>query len=188
MRKLTVFNSVSLDGFFTDAKSDLSWAHEAGADPEYGAWIAENAQSGGGALVFGRKTYDMMVSYWPTPQAKQDMPEVAEALKSRPQDCVLAPHGQGGVGEHDPHQGRPHRLREEAQGRRRRRPRGHGGAASIVVQLASADSIDSYTLPVIPVVLGRGRTMFEGVERRFALKLTGTRSFKNGIVVLSYGR
>src|SRR5262245_19612579 len=80
MRKLTVFNSISLDGFFTDEHDDLTWVHKYGADPEYGAWVADNARSGGGVLVFGRKTYDMMESYWPTPQAAKDMPVVADGM------------------------------------------------------------------------------------------------------------
>ena len=60
MRKLKVFNQVSLDGYFTDENSDMSWAHK--QDPEWQEFTAENAK-GGGELVFGRKTYDMMKSF-----------------------------------------------------------------------------------------------------------------------------
>ena len=67
MRKLIVFNSVSLDGYFTDRKGDMSWAHK--QDKEWNDFVAENA-SGEGELVFGRVTYEMMVSYWPTSQAR----------------------------------------------------------------------------------------------------------------------
>jgi len=66
MRKLIVFNSVTLDGYFTDANGDMSWAHK--NDPEWNAFTAENAK-GGGTLLFGRITYDLMVSFWPTPAA-----------------------------------------------------------------------------------------------------------------------
>jgi hypothetical protein len=34
MRKLIVFNHMSLDGFFTDAKGDMSFARHDGPDPE----------------------------------------------------------------------------------------------------------------------------------------------------------
>ncbi len=64
MRKLSVFNQVSLDGYVTDARGDMSWAHR--SDPEWQAFTAENAL-GGGVLVFGRVTYDLMASFWPTP-------------------------------------------------------------------------------------------------------------------------
>jgi dihydrofolate reductase len=39
---------------------------------------------------------------------------------------------------------------------------------------------------VIPVVLGKGRTMFDGVKDRLTLKLIGSRAFGNGNVFLRY--
>jgi dihydrofolate reductase len=74
-----MFNSVSLDGYFTDANNDMSWAHAGGDDPEVREFTAGNAK-GTGALVFGRITYEMMASFWPTPQAAQMMPEVAAGM------------------------------------------------------------------------------------------------------------
>ena len=44
MRKLRVFNSVSMDGFFTSADNDYSWAHEGGNDPELMEFTKANAQ------------------------------------------------------------------------------------------------------------------------------------------------
>src|SRR5258706_14366819 len=69
MRKLSVYNSVSLDGYFTDANGDMSWAHK--MDPEWQGYVAENA-SGGGEVLFGRVTFDLMASYWPTPAAQSN--------------------------------------------------------------------------------------------------------------------
>ena len=61
MRKLVVFNHVTLDGYFTDCNGDMSWAHS-GDDAELNAFVAENA-SGEGQLLFGRITYELMASY-----------------------------------------------------------------------------------------------------------------------------
>ena len=66
MRKLIVFNHVSLDGYFTDVNGDMSWVHK--QDAEWLRFVEENA-SAGGELLFGRITYELMVSYWPTPLA-----------------------------------------------------------------------------------------------------------------------
>ena len=66
MRKLRVFESISVDGYFADASGDIGWAHAARTDPEFEAWVAENANKGGD-LLFGRKTYQMMEAFWPTP-------------------------------------------------------------------------------------------------------------------------
>jgi dihydrofolate reductase len=70
MRRLGVFNNITLDGYFTDSNGDIGGAY-AGPDPEFDAFVADNAK-GGGALVLGRKTYDMMAAYWPTPEANRN--------------------------------------------------------------------------------------------------------------------
>ena len=82
MAKLSVFNSVSLDGYFTGADGDLSWAHVA-PDKEWNSFVTDNAK-GGGMLLFGRVSYEMMVSFWPTPAAKQSMPDVADRMNALP--------------------------------------------------------------------------------------------------------
>jgi len=60
------------------------------------------------------------------------------------------------------------------------------GSGSIVSQLASEGLIDEYQVLVNPVVLGQGRTMFDGIKGRLNLKLTKTRAFGNGKVFLCY--
>ena len=80
MSKLIVFNNVSLDGYFTAANGDFSWAHGV-QDPEFNAFVAGNA-SGGGRLIMGRITYNLMASYWPTPMAAKNSPVVAEGMNS----------------------------------------------------------------------------------------------------------
>jgi dihydrofolate reductase len=81
MRKVIVFNQVSLDGYFTDANGDMSWAHK--HDPEWLEFVNGNAKGGGEAL-YGRKTYELMASYWPTPMAMQQAPVVAKAMNEMP--------------------------------------------------------------------------------------------------------
>jgi dihydrofolate reductase len=61
MRKLMVFNNVTLDGYFADSNGDMRWAHKESQDAEFNAFVAENA-SGGGELVFGRITYELMAT------------------------------------------------------------------------------------------------------------------------------
>jgi dihydrofolate reductase len=66
MPRLIVFNHITLDGYFTRRNGDMSWAYTPKADKEWDEYVANNAK-GGGVLVFGRVTYDMMAGYWPTP-------------------------------------------------------------------------------------------------------------------------
>lgn len=86
MRKLAVFNSVTLDGYFVDAKGDMSWAHK--NDPEWNAFVPDNAK-GESVLVFGRITYEMMASWWPTPEAIKSMPAVAVGGTKAHRKCRL---------------------------------------------------------------------------------------------------
>ena len=69
MRRLGVFNSITLDGYFTDRQGDMSWAH-AQQDAEWNEFVAGNA-GGDAAFLFGRVTYELMASFWPTAIARQ---------------------------------------------------------------------------------------------------------------------
>lgn len=82
MRRLVVFNNITLDGYFAAGNGDISWAHGT-PDPEFDAFVADNA-SAGGQLVLGRTTYELMASYWPTPLASQNAPIVAERMNQMP--------------------------------------------------------------------------------------------------------
>ena len=184
MRKLSVFNSVSIDGFFVDEHGDMSWAHR--QDAEWDAFASENA-SGGGALLFGRITYDLMASYWPTPEALEAMPVVAEGMNGMPKvvfsrtlDRPLWENTELVNGDIE---AAVQRMKDES---------GPDmvimGSGSIVSQLTEAHLIDEYQLVVVPVVLGRGRTLFEGVTQKVDLMLTSTRVFQNGNAVHRYQR
>ena len=182
MRRLMVFNQVSADGYIADRNGDMSWAHK--HDPEWTAFVSGNA-SGGGTLLFGRVTYQMMASYWPTPQAAANMPVVAERMNALPKIVFSrtlqdAPWNntkllKGGLAEE------VRAMKESA---------GEDivilGSASIVSQLARAALIDEYQMVVNPVVLGAGKSMFAGLDKRLDLRLVKSRIFSNGNVLLCY--
>jgi len=60
------------------------------------------------------------------------------------------------------------------------------GSGSIVSQMAQVGLVDEFQLVVNPVVLGAGRTLFDGLREKLALKLIKTRAFRNGNVLLCY--
>jgi dihydrofolate reductase len=183
MRKLRVFNSISLDGYFTDKKGDMSWAHK-GADDEWNAFASGNASSGG-VLVFGRVTYDLMASFWPTRQAKEAFPEIAKGMNDL-QKIVFSKSLQKASWQ--PTKVIKGDIAEEM--RTLKKESGLDlvimGSGTIVSQFTEAGLIDEYQMVVIPIVLGGGRTMFEGVKRKVDLKLRKSRAFRNGNVVLWY--
>ena len=182
MRKLIVFNHVSLDGYFTDRNGDMSWAHK--QDPEWNAFVAQNA-SGGGQLIFGRKTYEMMASYWPTPAAIKNSPTVAEGINKVPKVVFSKTLDKASWNNTKLVKGD---LRQEV--RKLKSEPGETmvilGSGSIVAQLAQAGLIDEYQIVVSPIVLGEGRTLFDGVDKKQSLKLAKSRTFGNGNVFLCY--
>jgi dihydrofolate reductase len=60
------------------------------------------------------------------------------------------------------------------------------GSGTIVSQLTQESLIDEYQIIVNPIVLGKGKTMFDGVRKKVNLKRTNTRSFGNGNILLCY--
>ncbi len=186
MQKLIVFNHVSLDGYFVDKNGEMNWAQADPHDAEWNEFVASNA-SGGGTLVFGRVTYQQMASFWSTPLAAEIMPEVAERMnnlrkivfsrtldRSTWQNTTMM---QGDIA---------------ALIRTLKAEPGKGmaimGSGTIVAQLAEADLIDEYQFVINPIVLGKGRTMFEGLTQNLSLTLTQSRTFANGNMVLCYAR
>jgi dihydrofolate reductase len=182
MRKIGVFNQVSLDGYFVDMNGDMSWAHR--QDAEWNAFVAGNAK-GGGALLFGRVTYEMMASYWPTPMASQTDPIVAERMNQLPKIVFSRTLNKASWNNTKLVKGDV-----AAEVRKMKREPGEDmailGSGSIVSLLASEGLIDEYQIVVNPIVLGQGRTMFDGIKERLTLKLTKTRAFGNGNVLLCY--
>jgi dihydrofolate reductase len=184
MRKLSSFTNISLDGYFADAKGGFSWGHAAKKDPEFDAFVADNAK-GGGALLFGRLTYEIMVQYWPSPMAAKDNPVVAEGMNNL-QKVVFS------------------RTLKEATWKNttlvsgdlatevRKLKEGPGddmvilGSGSIVAQLAQEKLIDEFQIVVQPVVLGSGKTLFAGVKDTVDLSLGKTRTFPSGKIFLRY--
>ena len=60
------------------------------------------------------------------------------------------------------------------------------GSGRVVSQLTAEGLVDELQLVVVPVVLGSGRTMFDGVSRAVRLKLLSSRTFRNGNALLCY--
>jgi dihydrofolate reductase len=183
MQKLIVFNHVSLDGYFVDANSSMQWA-KTHADAEWNAFVAENSK-GEGPLLFGRITYQMMASYWPTPMADQHNPTLAKRMNQLQKVVFSRTLAQA---EWENTRLVKSDMVEEI--RKMKKESGDGmailGSGTLVAQLAQAGLIDEFHVVINPIILGKGRTMFEGVTGPLSLKLAGSRTFGNGNVVLRY--
>ena len=182
MSRLVVFNSISVDGYFTGENGDLSWAHAAD-EPEWNKFVADNAQSEG-MMLFGRVTYDMMAGFWPTPEAMKTMPAVARPMNEKPKVVFSRTMKKA-----DWNNTRIVKGKLADAVRKLKKESGMDmtilGSGNIVTQLAPEGVVDEYQFVMTPVVLGKGRTMFEG-DPKLKLRLVRTRSFKNGNTLMCY--
>jgi dihydrofolate reductase len=184
MRKLAVFSQVSLDGYFADTNGDIGWLNKGAKDAEFDAFVEDNANAGG-VLVFGRITYEMMTGYWPTPYAIENNPVVAERMNNLPKVVFSRT-----LDEASWSNTKLVKTGMAAEIRKMKKESGPDiailGSGSVVSQLAQEGLIDEYQIVVNPVVLGNGKTAFDGIKQNLTLKLTKTRTFGNGNVFLCY--
>jgi dihydrofolate reductase len=146
--------------------------------------VGENA-SGNGELLFGRVTYDMMASFWPTPAALETNRKVAEGINRLPKVVFSRTLAKATWSNTRLMKGD---LVEEVR-RMKQEPGGTIvilGSGSLVSQLTQAGLVDEFQLALNPIVLGKGRSLFAGVEQRRPLKLVRSRVFANGNVFVCY--
>ena len=183
-RTLSVFNSVSIDGFFTDDASDMSWAHSPGSRVEQ-VHVHQRERRGRARVRPQDLRDDGPVLA--QKEAAQAMPEVARGM-NRMRKTVFS-HTLKSV---DWENSRVAQADLATEIRRMKSEPGPNllilGSGEIVAQLTQAGLIDAYQLVVVPIVLGSGRTLFEGVTGKPRLELTKTQAFSNGNVVCWYER
>jgi dihydrofolate reductase len=181
MRKLQVFNLITLDGYFTGENGDISW-HKTGEEFEE---LAKKNSTSGNTLLFGRVTYQLMAAYWSTPAGLKDDPVVARGMAASPK-IVFSRKLKEAAWENT------RLIKGNMLAAVRRLKRGSGkplavlGSGSVVAQLAQAGLVDEYQLLVVPVIIGKGRPLFEGVKKRLDLHLVSSRAFSNGNMLLTY--
>jgi len=184
MRRLKVFNSVTLDGYFSDSNGEMTFTHKARESTEWREFTDRSAMNGG-VLLFGRVTYDLMCSFWTTQQAREMFPVVAEQMNNGPKVVFSRM-----LEKADWNNTRLVKSDLSAEVQKMKQEAGADlvilGSGSIVAQLAEARLIDEFQIALVPVALGKGRTMFEGMRERLSLKLMTSRVFKNGAVFLRY--
>ena len=140
--------------------------------------------------VFGRKTYELMVPYWPdvakNPSETKVDRDFAEAFCSL--DKVLFSRSLESVNE-----GNTRIVRTNLQDEILKLKQQPGkyilvGGVDIPSQLTALGLIDEYRLMVMPIIAGQGRRLFEGVSlpESLHLKLVESKNFKSGRVALRY--
>ncbi|MDB5259092.1 MAG: bifunctional deaminase-reductase domain protein [Candidatus Taylorbacteria bacterium] len=187
MKKITVFNFISVDGYYAGPNDEIDWFKAIGKDAEYDAYTHSQSSSNH-TLMFGHTTYDMMKSFWPTPMAMESDPHMAKIMNESMKIVFSKElqHSDDIPGWDDVIILRDIRAEEILK---LKRESAHDitilGSGSIVQQLSNLGLIDSYQLMVVPIVLGAGKSLFANAKS-LNLKLLEAKSFKNGVVSLQY--
>jgi dihydrofolate reductase len=181
MRKLSTFTFISLDGYYKGQNQDISW-HKHGA--EEGEFSAENLKPGN-ILLFGRTTYEMMASFWPTSMAYDSFPVVAEGM-NKAEKIVFSRTLQKADWENS--SVISDNMIEEVRKLKQHAAKDMTllGSGSILAQLAEAGLVDEYQIMIDPVAIGNGTPIFQNINRQLDLKLTSNKIFKSGVVLLCY--
>ena len=181
MRKLLFFMAISLDGYFEGPGRDITWHR---VDDEFNDFAIEQLKSVD-TLLFGRVTYELMASYWPTPEALADDPVVTGYMNSYPK--LVFSTTLSGVAWQNTRLVKANAAQEVA--RLKQQP-GKDliifGSSDLAVSLIPHGLIDEFRILVNPVVLGSGKPLFQGLQQSLGLKLAQTRTFKNGNILLVY--
>ncbi len=181
MGNIIVFNNVTLDGFIAGPNGELDWAIQ---DDEV-AQYSKVEQNTTGTFLFGRVTYDMMASFWPTPVGKSTSPVFAEVLNNSTK-IVFSSTLQKANWQHTEiiraiHKDEILKLKQQSG-----KDMMIFGSGTIVEQLTNLGLIDEYQLIINPIILGKGKRMFDGIKDMMKLKLISTKTFSSGVVLLQY--
>jgi dihydrofolate reductase len=181
MRKVVVWNLMTLDGYFEGPNpGEIDWFEYVWGE-ELERFSLDQAEEVG-ALLFGRVTYEGMADYWSTATG-----DIADFMNSIPKfvfsNTLEAAKWnnsrlvKGRAEEEVP------RLKEEAG-----KDLFIFGSANLTGSLTNHGLIDEYRIGLNPLVLGTGTPMFKPSDERVRLKLLEARPFQSGVVLLRYER
>ncbi len=180
MRKLVVWNLMTLDGYFEGTTPwDLSFHMLAWGD-ELERYATDLGKEGD-LLIFGRKTYEGMAAYWPTatesPEIAAYMNGIAKIAASRTLDKADWNNTRV-VGDIV---SEVKKLKEEPG-----KTMFVFGSAEVTDVLLKAGLVDELRICLVPVVLGAGNPHFKAANEQRPMKLIDSRPLKTGAVILRY--
>lgn len=185
MRKVISFMHISLDGFVAGPKGEMDWIK---VDQEIFDFVGKRIKEGDTAL-YGRVTYEMMESYWPTagdkPTASQHDIEHAKWYKNvhkvvlsktmkgkdLPNTTIVSDKVTNEINEIKQQAGNDILL---------------FGSPTATHSLIQQGLIDGYWLFVNPIILGQGIPLFTGIQDKIKLTLLTTHPFACGVTELNY--
>ncbi|WP_118952525.1 dihydrofolate reductase family protein [Taibaiella helva] len=185
MGKIVLFMHTSLDGFAAGKKGEMDWIH---ADQEIFDFVEERISKTNTAL-YGRVTFQMMESYWPTAAeqpgaSKHD--RVHAAWYKNAHKVVLSTTLNEATLTNTTVIGKDYatalrKLKQEMAGEMLL-----FGSPTTAHALLAENLIDECWLFINPVLLGEGIPVFKGIKEKQPLRLLKTHAFSSGVVCLQH--
>lgn len=185
MRKIISFMHISLDGFVAGPNGELNWVN---VDQEIFDHVGKRISQGDTAL-YGRVTYQMMESYWPTagdqPNASKHDIEHAKWYKQVHKVVLSKTLNDAGLTNttmiSDRLSDSINDIKNQA---------GNDillfGSPTATHSLIQQNLVDGYWLFVNPIILGQGIPLFADIKDKTKLNLMSTRQFTSGVTELNY--
>lgn len=181
MGTLFSFIATTVDGYHEGPDREIDWHNVDEEFTEFSLRQLDEVET----LLFGRVTYEVMAAYWPTRQARETDPEVAERMNTLPKLVVsrtldTADWDNTRVVSTD--------VRAQLSGLKQRGTGAIGvfGSAALTGWLLREGLLDELRLLVMPVILGAGHGLFQGDTGRVGLRLVESTAFASGNVLNRY--
>jgi dihydrofolate reductase len=179
MRRLVVWNVMTLDGYFEGTSPwDLGFHETVWGDELEGFSLEQGREIG--TLLFGRRTYEGMASHWSTATGAiaDMMNSVEKAVATRTLDEATWNNTRLLKGD----------AVETVRGLKAEDGKDIYvfGSADLLASLLSAGLVNEYRVCVAPVVLGDGNPLFKPRDRQVKMRLASARPLKTGGVILTY--
>jgi dihydrofolate reductase len=187
MKKLIFFMHITLDGYVAGPKGEMDWINLPDSLFDFVGTLTAEAD----VALYGRKTYQMMQSYWPTagekPNATKHDKEHSEWY-NQVKKIVLSKSKEGIESKNTTLISE--NLSENINNIKNQAGKNIlvFGSPTAVQSLLKENLIDEFWLSVNPILLGAGRTLFENLTSIMKLKFLDSKNFPGGIVLLHYGK
>jgi dihydrofolate reductase len=188
MRKVILQIDITLDGFVAGRDDDHSWVK---SDPEMnreGSELLDTVDT----ILLGRVAYEQFASFWPTATFDASTTEYKIARQLNEATKIVfsktLEHAEWGTWNNAKviHGNIPEEIAKmkALPGKNLLLYAG----ADIASTFIRSNLIDEYRIRVHPVILGQGKSLFQGIEERINLKLVRTQPYQNGAVLMEYKR
>lgn len=189
MRKLIVLSFISLDGVM---QAPGGPTEDTSGGFKYGGWTVPFFDEVAGeimgeqmgrpsALLLGRKTFEIFASYWPEHSA--DWPGINEMTKYVVSTTLKNPEWQNSVVISGDVVSEIKKIKQE-----------DGpdlyvhGSGNLIQTLLQNDLVDEFWLKTFPVVLGKGKRLFEGEAVPATFKLIDSKITPTGVIFANYAK